>query len=131
MKFKSIDDLLKYTENIKGKTFREIDSEYLLDNTNLHHNKGVLGHVVETGFYLFKNKNILFIWYLYEKGKDIGDFVITDYQLYDMDQDMDVFENDFNNLSTFSRSTKGGCFLSRISAISTIKLLFYLQCLFH
>ena len=154
MKFKSINELLEYTENIKGKTFKEIDSEHLLDNTtDLMRNKGVLGHVVESGFYKYpinsnpqadfdeigvelkvtgykkskkgaftakervslskidyhgivneeydfsklisKNKKILFIWYEYEKGKDIGDFLITDYQLYDMGQDEDIIRNDF------------------------------------
>ena len=43
-----------------------------------------------------KNRNILFIWYLYEKDKDIGDFKITNYQLYDMSQDEEIFRNDFN-----------------------------------
>lgn len=154
MKFKSINELLEYTENIKGKTFREIDSQNLLENTtNLMGNKGILGHVVESGFYKYpinsnpqadfdeigvelkvtgykkskkgvlsakervslskidyhgivneeydfsklisKNKKILFIWYEYEKEKDIGDFLITDYQLYDMGQDEDIIRNDF------------------------------------
>ena len=154
MKFNTIEELLNYTENIKGKTFKEIDSKNLLESTtNLKGNKGILGHVVESGFYdypinsnpqadfdeigvelkvtgyvksktgklrakervslskidyfniineeyqfsklISKNKKILFIWYLYEKGKDIGDFVITDYQLYDMSQDEEVFKNDF------------------------------------
>lgn len=155
MKFKSIDELLKYTDNIKGKTFYEIDSENLLkNNKNLKRRKGVLGQVVETGFYKYpinndphadfdeigvelkvsgykisktgkisakerislskidynsivneefnysklisKNSKILIIWYLYEKGKDIGDFKITDYQLYEMKNDKEVFKNDFN-----------------------------------
>uniref|UniRef100_UPI002601CC52 Sau3AI family type II restriction endonuclease n=1 Tax=uncultured Methanobrevibacter sp. TaxID=253161 RepID=UPI002601CC52 len=155
MKFNSIDELLKYTEKIKGKTFKEIDSQKLLENTkNLKKNKGILGHIVESGFYKYpinsnpqadfdeigvelkvtgykkskkgllsakervslskidyntivyedyefsklisKNKKILFIWYLYEKGKDIGDFLITDYQLYDMSQDEEIIRNDFN-----------------------------------
>ena len=126
MKFNSIDELLDYTKDIVGKTFYEIDSEKLLENTtHLNRNKGILGHVVESGFYKYpinsnpqadfdeigvelkvtgykkskkgvlsakervslskidyntivyedyeysklisKNKNILFIWYLYEK----------------------------------------------------------------
>ena len=154
MKFKTIIELLEYTENIKGKTFKDIDSEHLLDNTtDLMRNKGILGHVVESGFYKYpinsnpqadfdeigvelkvtgykkskkgvlsakervslskidyhgivneeydfsklisKNKKILFIWYEYEKEKDIGDFLITDYQLYDMGQDEDIIRNDF------------------------------------
>ena len=155
MKFDTIEELLSYTEAIKGKTFKEIDTKHLLDNTtNLKRNKGILGHVVESGFYKYpinsnpqadfdeigvelkvtgykkskkgvisakervslskidyntivyedyeysklisKNKNILFIWYLYEKDKDIGDFKITNYQLYDMSQDEEIFRNDFN-----------------------------------
>ena len=154
MKFDTIEELLHYTEAIKGKTFKEIDSEHLLENTkNLKRNKGILGHVVESGFYkypinsdpqadfdkigvelkvtgykkntkgeksakervslskidfnkivneeyeysklIYKNKKILFIWYFYEKGKDIGDFLITDYQLYDMSQDEETIKNDF------------------------------------
>ena len=154
MKFNTIEELLNYTEAIKGKTFNEIDYKNLLLNTkNLKRNKGILGHVVETGFYrypinsnpqadfdkigvelkvtgykknkngkrsakervslskidynkiineeyeysklIYKNKKILFIWYFYEKGKDIGDFLITDYQLYDMSQDEETIKNDF------------------------------------
>lgn len=154
MKFDTIEELLNYTEAIKGKTFKEIDTKHLLDNTtNLKRNKGILGHVVESGFYkypinsdpqadfdkigvelkvtgykknmkgeksakervslskidfnkivneeyeysklIYKNRKILFIWYFYEKGKDIGDFLITDYQLYDMGQDEETFKNDF------------------------------------
>lgn len=152
MKFNSIEELLEYTENIKGKTFREIDSKNLLANVG-RHNKGLLGHIVESGFYdypinsdaradfdnigvelkvtgytinkngrrrakerlvlskinyfnvvneeynysklLFKNKKILIIWYHYDYNKDIGDFLITDYQLYDMGKDEDIFKNDF------------------------------------
>ena len=155
MKFNSIDELLDYTKDIVGKTFYEIDNENLIGNKkNLKKYKGLLGHVVETGFYgypinndskadfdeigvelklagykknkngkisakervvlskinyneivneeyeyshlISKNKNILFIWYLYEKDKDIGDFTITNYQLYDMSQDEEIFRNDFN-----------------------------------
>ena len=154
MKFDTIEELLSYTEAIKGKTFKEIDTKHLLDNTtNLKRNKGILGHVVESGFYkypinsnpqadfdkigvelkvtgykknmkgeksakervslskidfnkivneeyeysklIYKNRKILFIWYFYEKGKDIGDFLISDYQLYDMGQDEETFKNDF------------------------------------
>lgn len=165
MKFKSIDELLNYTENIKGKTFREIDSEDLLEGyTNLKRKKGLLGEVVETGFYkyplnnnpqadfdeigvelkvtgykrskkgkisakervslsmidynsiineefdfsklLFKNKKILLIWYEYEKGKDVGDFLITDYQLYDMSRDEKIIRHDFNIIRNKVREGK-------------------------
>lgn len=45
---------------------------------------------------LFKNKRLLMIWYEYEKGKNKGDLVITHYNLYDMNQDEEIFRNDFN-----------------------------------
>lgn len=57
MKFKSEEELLKYTSNIVGKTFKEIDSEHLLENTTLTRQKGLLGHVVETGFYKYPLNN--------------------------------------------------------------------------
>lgn len=154
MKFETIEELLKYTENIKGKTFKEFDFEHKLDNGLK--DKGNLGKVIETGFYkypnnnkaeadfadlgvelkvsgyirnkngtvsakerlvlgkidynaivneefdysklLFKSKKILIIWYEYEKGKDVGDFVITDYQLYDMTGDELVIRTDFETI---------------------------------
>lgn len=154
MNFNSIPELLDYTENIKGKTFEEIDSENLLKNKKGKKNKGILGHIVETGFYKYpinsnpqadfdeigvelkvtgyvktktgklrakervslskinyfeivnedfefsklisKNKKILFIWYLYEKNKDMKDFLITHYQLYDMSQDEEIIKYDFD-----------------------------------
>ena len=41
-------------KEVKGKTFKEIDSKNLLENTtNLKKNKGILGHVVESGFYKY------------------------------------------------------------------------------
>ena len=186
MKFNTIEELLHYTEAIKGRTFKEIDSEHLLENTtNLKRNKGILGHVVESGFYkypinsnpqadfdkigvelkvtgykknkkgkksakervslskidfnkivneeyeysklIYKNKKILFIWYFYEKGKDIGDFLITDYQLYDMSQDEETIKNDFyiikqkvkdgraHELSESDTSYLGACTKARTS----------------
>ena len=153
MKFKTIEELLEYTKNIKGKTFKEIDTEGLLKTANLRQQKGLLGHVVETGFYKYpinndsnadfeelgvelkvtgyvKNQNgslrakervvlskinfnqiinetfetshvlgkcekMLLIWYEYDKEKEAKDFIITDYQLYDMNLDKQIFENDF------------------------------------
>ena len=53
MKFRTEQELLEYTSNIKGKTFKEIDSENLLANASLNRQKGLLGHVVETGFYKY------------------------------------------------------------------------------
>lgn len=153
MKFKTEKDLIEYTSQITGKTFKEIDSENLLETANLRQQKGLLGHVVETGFYKYpinnnskadfeelgielkvsgyiKNKNgslrakerlvlskinfnkivnetfetshvlgkcekMLIIWYEYDKNKDARDFLITNYQLYDMKPDKKIFENDF------------------------------------
>lgn len=153
MKFNTKEELLEYTSNIIGKTFKEIDSKHLLEHGSLTRQKGLLGHVVETGFYKYpinsdsradfeeldielkvtgyvKNKNgtlrakerlvlskidyntiihetfetshvlgkckdMLIIWYEYDKNKEAKDFLITDYQLYDMSKDKEIFENDF------------------------------------
>ena len=153
MKFETEEELLKYTSNIVGKTFKEIDSEHLLEHTTLTRQKGLLGHVVETGFYKYpinsdsradfeeldielkvtgyvKNKNgtlrakerlvlskidynkiinetyenshvlgkcrkMLIIWYEYDSTKEVQDFMITDFQLYDMAKDEEIFKNDF------------------------------------
>ena len=151
MKFKTIDELLKYTKNIIGKTFKELDTDGRLNNGL--GDKGILGKIVETGFYnypnnniasadfenlgvelkvtgyvrnkngsisakerlvlskinyndiineefdfsklIFKNKKILIIWYEYDYTKDIKDFVITNYQLYDMSDDALIIKNDY------------------------------------
>lgn len=156
MKFSSEQELLEYTEKIKNKTFRDIDNENLLENSSLRRRKGLLGNIVESGFYgyplnsdaradfdnigielkvsgyvltkkgekrakerlvlskidydkiieeefefsklISKNKKILIIWYHYEKGKNPADFLITDYQLYDMEQDIDIIKNDFERI---------------------------------
>ena len=153
MKFESKEELLEYTSNIKGKTFKQIDSENLLKNTTLKKQKGILGQVVEKGFYKYplnsnsiadfeelgielkvsgyiKNKNggirakerlvlskinyndiihetyershllgkckeMLIIWYHYNSKKPIEEFEITNYQLYDMSKDENIFKNDF------------------------------------
>ena len=158
MKFKNEKELLEYTSKIKGKTFKEIDDKNLLETTTLKQQKGLLGHVVETGFYKYpinndskadfeeldielkvtgyiKNKNgklrakerlvlskidfntiinetfesshvlgkckkMLIIWYEYDRNKDAKDFPITDFQLYDMTQDKEIFENDFKIIKT-------------------------------
>lgn len=151
MKFSTIDELLKYTEQIKGKTFSDFDTSNQLANGL--NDKGVLGKIIETGFYkyennnkasadfdnlgvelkitgyiknkngtisakermvlskinyediiheefkfsklLFKNKKILIIWYEYDFNKKIKDFIITNYQLYDMETDELIIKNDF------------------------------------
>lgn len=151
MDFKTIDELLKFTENIKGKTFGDFDKDGSLEKKK--NDKGILGKIIETGFYgypnnskaeadfndlgvelkvsgyiknkngtvsakerlvlskidynsiideefnysklLFKNKKILIIWYEYDRDKELKDFVITDYQLYDMSGDEIIIKNDF------------------------------------
>ncbi|SDO74218.1 Sau3AI family type II restriction endonuclease [Halobacillus sp. SY10] len=45
-----------------------------------------------------KNKKILIIWYEYVKGVEYADFVIRDYQIYDMTKDEKIIENDFNTI---------------------------------
>ena len=189
MKFKTKEELLEYTSQIVGKTFKEIDSEHLLENENPRRQKGLLGHVVETGFYKYprnsdsradfeeldielkvtgyvKNKNgslrakerlvlskidynsiinetfetshvlgkcrnMLIIWYEYDKNKEAKDFLITDYQLYDMGQDKEIFENDFeiikgkvlegkaHELSEGDTSYLGACTKARTSSDRT------------
>lgn len=151
MKFNTIDELLEYTKQIKGKTFKEFDLNGIL--TSNPNDKGNLGKIIETGFYrypnnnkaeadfadlgielkvsgyvrnkngtvsakerlvlgkidynkivyedfsfshlLFKSKKILIIWYEYDKNKEYKDFVITDFQLYDMTDDCLVIQNDY------------------------------------
>lgn len=151
MNFNTIDELLEYTKQIKGKSFKEFDVNNVL--TSNSKDKGNLGKVIETGFYkypnnnkaeadfanlgvelkvsgyirnkngtisakerlvlgkidynnivneefnfshlLFKSKKILIIWYEYDKEKEYKDFIITDFQLYDMTGDSIVIKNDF------------------------------------
>ena len=189
MKFRTEQELLEYTSNIKGKTFKEIDSENLLANASLNRQKGLLGHVVETGFYKYpinsdsradfeeldielkvtgyvKNKNgslrakerlvlskinyneiinetfesshvlgkckkMLIIWYEYDSTKEAKDFLITDYQLYDMTNDFKIFNNDFeiikgkvldgraHELSEGDTSYLGACTKARTSSDRT------------
>ncbi len=56
MNFKSINELLEYTKNIVGKTFKEIDKQNQL-KSNLIKDKGIFGKVIETGFYGYPNNN--------------------------------------------------------------------------
>lgn len=55
MKFSTLEELLEFTENIKGKTFRELDKLNLLGKGTK--DKGVLGKIVETGFYGYPLNN--------------------------------------------------------------------------
>lgn len=151
MNFNTIDELLEYTKQIRGKTFKEFDTNHIL--TSDSKDKGNLGKVIETGFYkypnnnkaeadfanlgvelkvsgyvknkngtisakerlvlgkidynnivkeefnfshlLFKSKKILIIWYEYDREKEYKDFIITDFQLYDMTEDSLIIKNDF------------------------------------
>lgn len=49
MKFKTQEELLSFTKNIIGKKFKDIDKQNLLATNKK--DKGILGKVVETGFY--------------------------------------------------------------------------------
>lgn len=55
-KFQSITKLLNYTENIKGKKFKEFDKNNILNVTSLR-DKGVLGKLIETEFYKYPNNS--------------------------------------------------------------------------
>lgn len=151
MNFKTIDELLEYTKQIRGKTFKDFDINNVLSK-NIK-DKGILGKIIETGFYkypnnnkaeadfadlgvelkvsgyiknkngtisakerlvlgkidynqivheefdfshlLFKSKKVLIVWYEYDKEKTYQDFVITDFQLYDMSDDSLIIKNDY------------------------------------
>lgn len=54
--FQSISELLNYTENIKGKKFKEFDKENVLNVTSLR-DKGILGKLIETEFYKYPNNS--------------------------------------------------------------------------
>lgn len=55
MVFKTEQELLNFTKGIIGKKFNEIDKENLLKTSK--NDKGILGKVVETGFYGYKLNN--------------------------------------------------------------------------
>ncbi|WP_253719089.1 Sau3AI family type II restriction endonuclease [Bacillus mycoides] len=55
MNFETEEHLLEYTKNIIGKRFKDIDKKGLLQGNNS--DKGILGKVVETGFYGYKLNN--------------------------------------------------------------------------
>lgn len=153
MKFKTEQELLEYSENIKGRTFKEIDSAGLLETASPIQQKELLEHVVKTGFYkiprnnhtkvdfeefgielkvsgyvenqdgtlranerlilgkidfneiinktfetshvLGKCEKMLIIWYKYDQEKEAKDFIITNYQLYDLNPDKKILKNDF------------------------------------
>lgn len=55
MKFKTQEELLSFTKNIIGKKFKDIDKQNLLATKK--NDKGILGKVVETGFYGYELNN--------------------------------------------------------------------------
>lgn len=55
MEFNSIEELLNKTKEIVGKTFAEIDTLNLLET--MKNDKGILGKIVETGFYSYPLNN--------------------------------------------------------------------------
>lgn len=55
IKFDTEEALLKFTENIKGRTFKELDKLNLLATKK--RDKGILGKIVETGFYRYPLNN--------------------------------------------------------------------------
>ena len=57
MKFNSIDELLEYTKNIVGKTFGDFDKDNELGDKTTLRDKGILGKIIETGFYGYPNNN--------------------------------------------------------------------------
>lgn len=54
--FHSISELLDYTENIRGKKFKEFDKDNVLNVTSLR-DKGLLGKLIETEFYKYPNNS--------------------------------------------------------------------------
>lgn len=54
--FENISQLLNYTENIKGKKFKEFDKNNVLKVTSLR-DKGILGKLIETEFYKYPNNS--------------------------------------------------------------------------
>lgn len=56
MKFNNIDELMDYTKKIVGKKFSEFDNSDKLNNGLK--DKGILGKIIETGFYNYPNNNV-------------------------------------------------------------------------
>ncbi len=154
MNFKSEFELLEFTKGLIGKKFKDLDTFKVLSNEKSNKGKGILGQLVETGFFgyesnnrpeadfkelgielkvsgflrtkkgsivakerlvlskidffkilkesfefsklIFKNKKILIVWYEYDKDLHYSEMEIKKVQLYDMSNDMDFIERDFN-----------------------------------
>jgi DNA mismatch repair protein MutH len=154
MNFKSEFELLEFTKGLIGKKFKDLDTFKVLSNEKSNKGKGILGQLVETGFFgyesnnrpeadfkelgielkvsgflrrkkgnivakerlvlskidffkilkesfefsklIFKNKKILIVWYEYDKDLHYSEMEIKKVQLYDMSNDMNFIERDFN-----------------------------------
>ena len=154
MNFKSEFELLEFTKGLIGKKFKDLDNFNVLSNEKSNKGKGILGQLVETGFFgyesnnrpeadfkelgielkvsgflrrkngqivakerlvlskidffkilkesfefskfIFKNKKILIVWYEYDKDLQYSEMEIKKVQLYDMSNDMDFIERDYN-----------------------------------
>ncbi|MFP7176476.1 MutH/Sau3AI family endonuclease [Priestia filamentosa] len=55
--FNSIEELLEATKGIVGKTFGELDKLGFFEQPSMRKDKGLLGKIVETGFYGYPNNN--------------------------------------------------------------------------
>jgi DNA mismatch repair protein MutH len=154
MNFKSEFELLEFTKGLIGKKFKDLDTFKVLSNEKSNKGKGILGQLVEKGFFgyesnnrpeadfkelgielkvsgflrtkkgnivakerlvlskidffkilkesfefsklIFKNKKILIVWYEYDKDLHYSEMEIKKVQLYDMSNDIDFIERDFN-----------------------------------
>ena len=67
--------------------------------SKIDYNK-IINETFETSHVLGKCEKMLIIWYEYDSNKDPEDFIITDFQLYDMGKDKTIFENDFEIIKT-------------------------------
>lgn len=55
--FNSVEDLLEATNGIVGKTFGELDKLELFKKSSMRNDKGILGKIVETGYYGYPNNS--------------------------------------------------------------------------
>lgn len=60
----------------------------------IHYNS-IINEEYEFSKLISKNRKLLIIWYEYIKGVPYADFVIQDFQLYDMSKDEAIIQNDF------------------------------------
>ena len=60
--------------------------------------KNIINEEYEFSKVVSKNKKLLIIWYEYIKDVSYADFVIHDFQLYDMSKDEEIIQNDFYSI---------------------------------